>query len=84
LLKITVLKILLNIILILIFTDEIVLLLDSRHLLLLQGRFIMVLIGVLHYIIRLNELSRFLELDWNIFVGLYLGQDGRSLSIDGY
>lgn len=84
LLKITVLKILLNIILILIFTDEIVLLLDSGHLLLLQGRFIVVLIGVLHYIIRLNELSGFLELDWDIFVGLYLRQDGRSLSVDGY
>ena len=44
LLEIAVLQVLLNIILILVFTDEIVLLLDGRHLLLLQGSFIVVLV----------------------------------------
>jgi hypothetical protein len=44
LLEIAVLQVLLNVILILVFTDEIVLLLDGGHLLLLQGSFIVVLV----------------------------------------
>lgn len=84
LLEIAVLQVLLNVILILVFTDKIVLLLDGGHLLLLQGSFIVVLVQMLHYVIRLDELPRFLELDWDVFIGLDLWQDGRCLSIDGY
>ena len=84
LLEIAVLQVLLNVILVLVFTHEIVLLLDRGHLLLLQGSFIVVLVQMLHYVIRLDELPRFLELDWDVFIGLYLRQDGRCLPIDGY
>ena len=72
-LEITVLQVLLQIILILVFTHKIIFLLDSRHLLLLKGCFIMVLIRrMLDDGILFDEFLRFLELERNVFICSHL------------